>query len=265
MSRPPSPRLWRQHRVRRAQRDAHLAERRAQATAEPGAQPCVRRRARPPGARGPRDDASAGAGARPRALGRARDARRSTRRDVERQRHSAHPGAGFGRRLRRPRASRAPRARADRARAKRTFEGAPSSRAAKPSQGPGSRPSCSRPKRGSRSSTVPSTWRGSVRCRSCERRALATAADIAGAMSLEALKGIEAALSTPASWRCARTPGKLDSASNLRRLLDRQRDHGEPSRLRKGAGRVFAALHAAGARRDARCARDGQARSSSAN
>ena len=87
-----------------------------------------------------------------------------------------------------------------------------------------------------------------------EAERLCVVADVAGAMSLEALKGS----SRPFDERlqAARPhPGQAVVRAQPARAPRRERDHGEPQGLRQGAGRLLPALHAAGARRDARRAR----------
>ena len=84
------------------------------------------------------------------------------------------------------------------------------------------------------------------------RRLLATA-DVAAAMSVEALLGTDAVFA--ADLHALRPhPGQAASAANLRAPARRQRHHGQPPRtgVHPRAGRVLAALRPAGARRRAR-------------
>ena len=78
---------------------------------------------------------------------------------------------------------------------------------------------------------------------------LLTRADIAAAMSVEALLGTDAVFAADlmASGRIPARPRRPRTSGHARR----QRDHGQPSRTRvhPGAGRLLAALRAAGARR----------------
>ena len=81
-------------------------------------------------------------------------------------------------------------------------------------------------------------------------------ADIAAAMSVEALLGTDAVFA--ADLQALRPhPGQADSAANLRALLAGLRHHGQPPRpgVHPRAGRLLAALLAAGARRRPRHAR----------
>ncbi len=126
-----------------------------------------------------------------------------------------------------------------------------------------SRRSCSRPRRGSRSSTGRSTWRPPGRSRCSTPSASASWPTWPGAMSLEALKGS----SRPFDERlhAARPhPGQAVVAQQPARAPRRERDHGEPPRLRPRAGRLQPPLHAAGARRLARRAGVGARACSSA-
>jgi hypothetical protein len=78
------------------------------------------------------------------------------------------------------------------------------------------------------------------------------AADIIGAMSLEALTGTKA----PFDERLHRLrpyKGSLLVAQRLRHAAARQRYHAESCGLRPGAGPLFAALYAAGTWRFAEC------------
>ncbi len=77
---------------------------------------------------------------------------------------------------------------------------------------------------------------------------LVDSADVIGSMTLDALHGTDAAFD--ARIHSARPhPGQIKTAANLRKMLAGQRTSRIASRLRPGAGRVFAALHSAGARR----------------
>ncbi len=84
-------------------------------------------------------------------------------------------------------------------------------------------------------------------------------ADVAGAMSLEALMGTPAAFD-PRIQQVRPHPGQIAAAAHLVQLLDRVRDSRVASRARHArAGRLLPALHAAGAWSGARRAgpRDG--------
>ena len=88
----------------------------------------------------------------------------------------------------------------------------------------------------------------------------AAVADIAGAMSLEALKGTPRAVRRARSTASARTRARRASPRNLRALLADSEIVESTRELRQGAGPLLAALHAAGPRRDARRARATRAR-----
>ena len=83
---------------------------------------------------------------------------------------------------------------------------------------------------------------------------LARTADVAGALTLDALKGTDVAFD-PRIHAARPHPGQAASARNLRRLLAGSAAPRVAPRLRQGAGRLQPALHAAGARRRPRRAR----------
>ena len=116
-----------------------------------------------------------------------------------------------------------------------------------------SRSACAR-RRGSRSSTGRSSWRRWRRSGSCAPSGWRGAADIACAISLEALQGSRTSF-LPADPGAAAVPGAGrvggERAPAARGLGDQR---GAPL-VRQGAGRLLAALRAAGARRLARPAR----------
>ena len=112
----------------------------------------------------------------------------------------------------------------------------------------------SRRRRASRSSTARSSWPRSARSASSAPQRLARAADIACALSLEALQGSRTSF-LPQIQALRPLPGQADvggeRAPAARGLGDQR---GAPL-VRPGAGRLLAALRAAGARRLARPAR----------
>ena len=251
-------RLRRQHRLRRAERDAHLRR----PTSAQLQQNLVRSHSTGVGpdlavAAGARHDAAARAGPRARLQRRAPGARRRARRDAQRGRAPARPGAGIGRRVGRPGAARAPGARDDRGRGgARSREGPFVARAPRRWLRAGVAPVVLEAKEGLSliNGTQYMASAGALALLDAER--LCVVADVAGAMSLEALKGS----SRPFDERlqAARPhPGPGRRGAQPARAARRERDHGEPPGLRQGAGRVQPALHAPGARRVARRARVG--------
>ena len=105
-----------------------------------------------------------------------------------------------------------------------------------------------RRRRGSRSSTARSSWRRCGALGLVRARRLARAADVACALSLEALQGsrttfLPADPRAPAAARAGRLGGERPPAA---RGLG---DHRGAPLVRQGAGRVLAPLRAAGARR----------------
>ena len=114
----------------------------------------------------------------------------------------------------------------------------------------GSRPSSSRPRRAFADQRhAVHGGVGAWRCSTAS--SLLRPADLAGAMSLEALRAPRAP-SRSASRRARPIPGQASSRAQHARAARGQRDHAQPPELRQGAGRLLAALHAAGARRGAR-------------
>ena len=250
-------RLRREHRLRRAERDAHLGDRRPRAPAEPRPLPLDRRRARPRRPRGARDDAPARAGARARPL--AACAPSSSTRSSRCSTRGVHPripaqgSVGASGDL-------APLAHLALAMIgegeARDRRAARSSRRARRSRRAGIAPVVLEAKEGLAliNGTQYMASLGTLALLEAER--LCRAADVAGAMSLEALKGS----SRPFDERlqAARPhPGQAVVARNLRALLADSEIVESHQRLRQGAGRLLAPLHAAGARRDARRARLG--------
>jgi hypothetical protein len=147
-----------------------------------------------------------------------------------------------------------------------TYEGrasTPEERAPTSCAPQGSRRSSSSRRRGSPSSTARSTWPRSARCALCEAERLCKAADIAGAMSLEALKGSIRAVRRPPSSG-APSPGTGPVAKNMRTLLAES----EIAESHKNCGKVqdayslrcMAAVHGAIARRARLGARGHRAR-----
>ncbi len=158
---------------------------------------------------------------------RARHARAAGR-VSERARAPAHPVARIGRRQRRPRPARAPGARAHRRRATRSTAGR------SPSAGLAAADS-SRPRKASRSSTARSRRRRSSRWPRHDATRLADAADIAAAMSIDALRGsakpfdprihdgrpfegqrLSAAPASPRCWPTARSIARTPTAAACR-------------------------------------------------
>ncbi len=115
------------------------------------------------------------------------------------------------------------------------------------------RPTASRPRKASASSTVP---RPRPRCSPCwshDAEVLWRTAVAAAAMSLEALRGTPTPLD-PRIHAARPHPGQIRAAELMRELLDDERDPRIPSRQRPpGPGCLQPALHPAGARGGGRC------------
>ena len=80
---------------------------------------------------------------------------------------------------------------------------------------------------------------------------LADTADVIGALSLDALRGTDVAFDERIH-QARPHPGQLQTAANLRKMLEGSSTARVASRLRPGAGCLFSALHAASAWRGAR-------------
>ena len=172
---------------------------------------------------------------------------------LEPRRAARRSGARLGRRVRRPRA-----ARASRAAARRRGRGVRRRRAAARAGGAHARRSRADRARGEGGPVADqrhAVHGGGARARPRARApAVAQSADLACAMSIEALQGSRTSFMPQIhALRPLRGPGRLggEHAAAARRLGD----HRVASLVRQGAGRVLAALRAAGARRVARPAR----------
>ena len=175
---------------------------------------------------------------------------------LNRRVHPRRAEPRIGRRQRRPRAARAPRARADRRRprdGRRRRRDA--RRARRRSRAPGSRRCSSRPKEGLAliNGTQASTAVAALALLGAER--LARAADIAAALSIDGAARLVPSVRAAHPRRRGRIAGQRTSAANLLRLLAGQRHQPVARELRPRAGRLLDALRAAGARRGARRAR----------
>ncbi len=244
--------LRRQHRLRQFRRDADRQGRSRGAAAESAAQPRRRRRRAAAGARRARVDGAA----RQRAgQGLFRHSRRDARgaaRAAQSRRASARAEPRIGRRQRRSRAARAPRARADR---RRRDVGRAANRSRRRGAGR------SRPDAGRRSAPK-------------EGLALINGTQVSTAVLALALAGAERLAAPPtssrrcrstrcsarcirssrASTRRVRSRDRRSAADNLLRLLDGSAHQRVARQLRSRAGRLLDALRAAGARRGARSA-----------
>ena len=188
------------------------------AAAAPAPEPCLRRRRAVPGRDRARGDAHAGECAREGLLGDAGRGRGAAARLPRPWRDSRGAEPRLGRRERRPRATRASRA-AARRRGPRACRrrAALRRRSARPGR-PASRCACRR-RKGSRWSTARSSWALSPRSGVVRATRLAKAADVACALSVDALQGSRESF-LPSIHELRPLPGQAASAANILRLLD---------------------------------------------